>query len=184
MAPPPWRTSDAKKLLVELYKDKHSWIHLCTPEQIYNTEPLFKQYKWENFQSNFNRLMDKLDLEEECVEYDRMALAQYKRKHPRTPQTNRGEPFWDGHPAQEMLKAFVQQQDKDWKEQRLERKQMPAELHATQTAYQEFTIATFANHYYREMRTLRETVYWQKKRNREGQRQQDHIETLREQEEN
>lgn len=175
MAPPPWRNSEAKQLLEKLYRDKLSWIHLCLPEQIWTTEPLFKQYAWSNFRSNFNRLANTLDTEEDCVAYDALALEQY-RKTPRPLLTKKGEPFWDGHPAQKLLKEFVKQQDKQWKNKQIGRKQLPKELHDSKAAYKSFSLETFRNHYYREMRSLLEEVYWQKKRNREGQRKRIHEE--------
>jgi hypothetical protein len=176
-APPPWRTSPAKKLLEQLYRDKLSWIHLCLPQQIYETEPLFKQYPWNNFRNNFNRLMDTLDQEEDCVAYDQIAFEKYRRT-PRPLLTKKGEPFWDGHAAQQMLKAFVVTQDERWKNKEIERKMLPAELHATKDEYKVFSLETFRNHYYREMRALLEEVYWQKKRNKEGQRRRDREEEL------
>lgn len=174
MAPPPWQTSPAKQLLTELYKDKLSWIHLCLPEQIYHTEPLFEQYPWKNFQSNFNRLMDKLDLEEECIAFDQAAVDHYRNKKPQPLTTVRGEPFWEGHPAQALLKDFVAKQDEDWKNKLIPRKLLPAELHGSKSDYKAFSLPTFRNHYYRDMRALRESVYWQKKRNKDGQKKHDH----------
>jgi hypothetical protein len=145
--PPPWRNSPAKKLLERLYRDKQSWIHLCLPEQIYATEPLFKQYPWNNFRNKVNRLMDTLDLEEEQVEFDRLALEKYRNKA-RPALTKRGEPFWDGHAAEGLLKEFVKTQDEQWKNGQLQRKKLPAELHGSQDAYKAFSLETFRNHYY------------------------------------
>jgi hypothetical protein len=92
---------------------------MCLPEQIYATEPLFKQYPWNNFRSNFNRLMDTLDLEEEQVEFDRLALEKYRNKS-RPALTKRGEPFWDGHAAEGLRKEFVKTQDEQWKNGQLQ----------------------------------------------------------------
>jgi hypothetical protein len=182
MPPPAWGKSPAKAKLIELYRDKHSWIHLCLPQQIYDTEPLFNQYPWNNFRNNFNRLMDTIDREEECVAFDQAAFEHYRSKKPRAEQTVRGEPFYDGHRAQALLKAFVKQQDQEWKEKSIERKKLPAEVYALNAAYREFSLPTFRNHYYREMRALREEVYWQKKRNRDGQKKQTQLEDQQEEE--
>lgn len=126
--------------------------------------------------------MKKLDEEEDCVAFDQAAFDQYKTKYTRANTTNRGEPFWDGHPAQGLLKAFVKQQRSDRENGMVERNKLPAEVYALQAAYRQFTLESFRNHYYREMRALREAVYWQKKRNKEGQKKHDQAEEKREME--
>jgi hypothetical protein len=140
-----------------LYKDKESWIHLCLLEQIYETEPQFKQYEWSKFRAIVNRLMDTLDLEAECFAHDMLGLERYKTINPRPETTARGEPFWDGHSAQALLKLFVAKQDREWKNKTIQRKLLPPEARLKNTAFQAFTLPTFRNHYYREMRALIET---------------------------
>ena len=168
--PPPWRNSEAKALLRELLMDEESWIHLCLLEQIHMSEPLFKQYKWANFRNNFNTLSKAIELEKASVAWDQRAFDKYKKKHPREETTNRGEPFWDGHQAQRLLISDVKKQASDLEKGIIDRPKLPAEMWNTRVEYKEFAIATFRNHYYREKRSLVESVYWQKKRNRDGQR--------------
>lgn len=114
--------------------------------------------------------MKTLDEEEDYVVFDQAAVNQYKNKYERANTTNRGEPFWNGHAAEALLKAFVKQQRTDIDKGVIARNKLPAEVYSTKDAYKEFSLETFRNHYYREMRALREEVYWQKKRNREGMR--------------
>lgn len=150
--------------------DDHSWIHLCLLEQIWLTEPQFHQYPWGNFRDNFNRLADKADQQKESIAFDEMALQRYQSLHPRNATTNRGLPFWDGSPTQLFLRQDVEKQGQDIKNGLIPRAKLPAEMHATRPAYKEYDLKTFRNHYYREKRYLIETVYWQKKRNRDGQK--------------
>ena len=172
-APPPWRNSPAKRLLRELLMDEESWIHLCLLEQIHLSEPLFYQYKWTNFRNNFNSLSKQIDLEKASIAADRVAYERYMQDHPRPPVTNRGNLFWDGHPAQQLLRQDVNKQAEDLENGVIARCKLPLELHDTRPEYKQFPIATFRNHYYREKRALIETVYWQKKRNRDGQKKRE-----------
>jgi hypothetical protein len=68
-------------------------------EQIYETEPQFKQYEWSKFQANVNHLMDTLDLEAESIAHDMLGLQRNKANNPCPEKNACGEPFWDGHPA-------------------------------------------------------------------------------------
>jgi hypothetical protein len=103
-----------------------------------------------------------LDLEAECFAHDMLGLERYKTINPRPETTARGEPFWDGHPAQALLKLFVAKQDREWKNKTIQRKLLPPEARLKNTAFQAFTLPTFRNHYYREIRVLIEEVYSQK----------------------
>jgi len=47
--------------------------------------------------------------------------------------------------------------DREWKNKTIQRKLLPAEARLKNTAFQAFTLPTFRNHYYREMRALIET---------------------------
>jgi hypothetical protein len=97
--PPAWRTSSAKVHLKELLLDDSSWIQLCTTKEIWNDEPLFKQYKWENFRNNFNSMKTSIEQEQSCVKFDEAAFEKEKAMFPRNVTTERGYLFWNGHAA-------------------------------------------------------------------------------------
>ncbi|KAG7341497.1 hypothetical protein IV203_023449 [Nitzschia inconspicua] len=107
-------------------------------------------------------------LRSKTVAFDETAYKLFKSKHPRAAATKKGETFWDGHPAQTLLKCDIKQQATDLKKGTIARNKLPAEMRDSRPEYKEFKLETFRNHYYREQRALIESVYWQKKRNREG----------------
>jgi hypothetical protein len=156
--PEPWRKSKAKELLVDLLADESSYIHAygMDEDEIYNSDPLFKQYKKENFKTNYRNLIAKIQLERSCVEFDQQALDNEKQKLPRNSRTERGYKFWDGHEAQRLMKEDV-------KEKRTKMK--PKDLRETREEYQEFPLHVLRQHKYQAERAEKEGVYWQKKRN-------------------
>lgn len=157
--PEPWKKSKAKKLLEELLADESSYIHACGMDvsDIYDSDPLFKLYKIENFKTNYRNLLAKRELDRSCVEFDQSAFDNEKRLFPRNQQTERGYKFWDGHDAQRLMRDDV-------KEKRTIGVK-PNDLRETRVEYKEFPLHVLRQHKYQAEKTEKEGVYWQKKRN-------------------
>ena len=64
-------------------------------------------------------------------------------KHPRNELTNRGVPFWDVHPAKDLLEQDIM----DGMAAQLK----PKKLWSTRAEYQEYTLKKFTEHYYQEI---------------------------------
>ncbi len=82
--------------------------------------------------------------------------------------TNRGEPFWPGHPAESKLRVDVNT-GKAYSAK-------PKALQQTDNAYKEFSAKPFRKCVHQEKRKQREQVAWQFKRNNQGQK--DHQEEI------
>jgi hypothetical protein len=158
--PPPWKNSHAKKRLQELMIDPSSWIQILTEEQIHESDPLFRQYPLKNFKTNFRNLKQSIAVEQAAIKLDKRAHTSDVEKFPRNNTTERGYKFWDGHAAQLLLAEDVKQGRT--------MNQKPSVLQESREEYKEFPLSVFRGHKYQEERKLREQVYWQKKRNREG----------------
>lgn len=157
--PPPWMKSRAKELLEKLIADESSYIHAdgMDVDQIYISDPLFKQYKIENFRTNYRNLVAKIDLERYAVEFDQQAYNKEIEKFVRNDRTKRGYKFWDGDEAQRLMKE-------DAKHKRTEGLK-PQDLWESREAYKAFPLDVFRGHIYQEERRQKEKAYWQKRRN-------------------
>ena len=78
---------------------------------------------------------------------------------PRQPNTIRGYPHWDGHPASNLL-------EKDVKDGTAEMK--PSALYDTKDEHKQFPIEVFRDHIYQEKRKQREEAGWVFRRNNKG----------------
>jgi hypothetical protein len=155
--PSPWRNSTAKARLRGLLKDKSSWVQSCTAQQAWESDPGFKRYRKDRFVTNFNNLKEAIGLENEFVDFDNAAFNDHNRLFPRNATTERGEPFWDTHPAKKLL-------EEDVKLGRVSNRQ-PKDIQQDFQEYKDFKPSTFRNFLHHEIRRQREEVYWQKKRN-------------------
>ncbi len=165
-APPQWKTSAAKKLLVRLLSDESSWVHQSTSvEEVYEAEPLFKLYPLKNFKTNFKNLKESMKEERDSIHFDQAAFEKERALFPRNPTTKGGNPFWDRHDAQRLMVEDV----KAGRTVQMK----PSVLRDTRVEYQDFPLEVFRNHIYQEERKEREAVYWQKKRNDKAKKKHD-----------
>ncbi len=81
-------------------------------------------------------------------------------RFPRPSKTNRGEPFWDNHPAKLLLREDVKA------EKHLEMK--PKLLHQTRSEYKAFSLQTFRGHVYQEKRHQKELPMRVSRRNKKA----------------
>jgi hypothetical protein len=162
----PWQHSAAKEKLTTLLKDPLSYVHTMPVAEIYNGDELFKQYRWDRFKDNFKRLKTSVDTERLAVEFDQLAFDEEKVALPRNP-TTRGHPFWDGHPAQALMKDDV-------KNRRLEGLKPKAVYELDERPeYREFPLSVLRNHLNKEKSKQIQSVYWQATRNQKGRTDHD-----------
>lgn len=152
----PWRNSRAKQRLYDLLLDESSWVQLLDVEEVHASDIGFNRYPLTNFKTNFKTLKDAIEAEKDAVDFDQNAFHDEKTIG-RKPLTERGYKYWDGHVAQGLLKDDVQGG--------ATKNTTPSDLWQSRPEYMEFPLAVFRGHKYQEERKLKETVYWQKKRN-------------------
>jgi hypothetical protein len=163
--PPPWRNSLTKMRLRELLKDESSWVQICTAEEVWENDPKFKQYPKDRFLANFKNLKEAIELENKCIDFDEAAFKDHKHLFPRNHKTERGEPFWDAHPAKKLLEDDVSMGKVTFKVGSAVVNRKPKDVQRDRLEYQDFKLSTFRNFLHQEKRRQREEVFWQKKRN-------------------
>ena len=147
-----WGKSAAKQVLKKWFREK------LIPTDYQSAEQVWKDHCKDNaafarmeFDSAFVRRLgtvrdDYVKKLDRCQK-DLQAYNIAKRNHP-TPELNhRGEPQWNGSPAQKLLKdAIAKGEHKGVK---------PADLRATREEYQVYSLQTFRDHIYQEERLLK-----------------------------
>ena len=102
--------SKAYSLLFMLYMnyEKCSEIETMTVKELWESDPLFKQYPFDSFQTydkNMKALTEKrkaqLHVEEQCFRRDMQKL-------PKRSETSRGMLFWNTHPALKLLRKHFE----------------------------------------------------------------------------
>ena len=150
----PWYTSTANvskaySLLFMLYMnyEKCREIETMTVKELWESDPLFKQYPFDSFQTydkNMKALTEKrkaqLHVEEQCFRRDMQKL-------PKRSETSRGMLFWNTHPASKLLRKHIEMEMTG----RIE-KMKPQEIWATEEDYQVFDLNVLRKHIYQERR--------------------------------
>lgn len=155
--PEAWIKSRAKAKLRLLLMDESSWVQLCTPEQIHESDDDFKQYPLVRFKVNFNTLKSSIELERTIVAFDDKAVKEHQQKFPRNATTERGYKFWNKHPAEKRLQEAVKLGATS--------NRKPSSVQQDHPDFQEFPLPVFRTHLYQEQRKKKESPFWQKKRN-------------------
>ena len=161
--PPPWISSKAKAALLKLHLDDNNPVHSKTAEQVYALHPEFQLYPFARFKENLKSLRAAVKREKEIVAGDERDYRHDITLFPRKERTSRNVHFWDTHPAKLLLESDLTDMSEGKKEVLL-----PSELRMTRSEYQDFSIATFGDHFKRTKRTMREKTYWIPKRNRQA----------------
>jgi len=105
----PWKNSRAKAQLAEMLKDRTSNVRTISVDAVWESNPLFRQYPWPRFKQNFKSLKKKIDDEAAAIAFDQRSYEHEQEKFPRNATTMRGQPFWNGHPAESLMEADVKQ---------------------------------------------------------------------------
>lgn len=162
-----WKGSKPKQLLLVLLMDKKSSVHNKTDEEIYQSNELFQVFQFDYFKKNLDKLKEiakkqLLVIEEEEADFKK---EQVFYPSPENKPTNRKYPYWQYHPADELMKEDVKSG--------LAYELTPLQLRAKRQEYQAFPQKVLRGHIHQEKRTQREKDYWVTKRNKDAQRKRE-----------
>lgn len=156
----PWATrskrSPAWYLLfkLRLYPEK-SGISRMTAKEIWESSKLFKCYPFDDFKQYDKKMIKFTKKRRELIDQQQRDFEQDVTNFPPSQMTNRGEPFWNTHAANTLLREDV----KSGKANLMK----PLELWRTKSEYMEFKQTTFAKHVFQEKGKQRAAPYWQVK---------------------
>lgn len=148
--PPPWRNSPAKKVLIAGINGGE-YPDSMTTEAIYGSQLVFRQYKWENFQTNLRNLRAALEREMDRANEDAANLAA-DMQQPNTAAAFGSRSRWVGSEAERLLKQDVDA----GRHVGLQ----PQELRATRAEYKQWPLKTFRDHIQQEVRSRKTQAYW------------------------
>ena len=163
---PPWYTSVSNvspgyALLFLLLMDpqKSQVVNEMTDEELWESYPEFKLYafdKFKGYNKNMKRLTNKrknrIAKEEDEFQRDMLKLLHLKEN------TVRGYPFWNNHPASDLL----EHDEMDGTAQQMK----PVKLWKSRPEYQAFPLSVFRKHIYQERMKQIAAPFWQHKRNK------------------
>ena len=141
---PKWRNSKARAMLVKMLFDTNSKAHKLSWQELHASHEWFREYEPKKFKKYLSRLKKANPRKVAIVAEDNMIIEAELQNFPRSGKTNRGEPFWDTHPAKLLLREDVKAG------KHLDMK--PQVLHQTRPDYQAFSLKTFRRHVYQEKR--------------------------------
>jgi hypothetical protein len=151
----PWKESEAKQQL-----KNDIMCHIVTkdsdPYTVWNSNPLYRQYKKTNFRSNLKNLIIAVDKKEKRAIMDDHAVSCERMLHPRPELTTRGYPFWDTSPASMFLKEDIRHD--------VHKTMSIEEFWNWREAYKEFPLGIFRKHIQQESSSRLQKTYWLKKK--------------------
>ena len=160
----PWYTSaknvsKAYALLFSLHMNPTTYrsIEKMSAEEIWKSSPLFQQYELIKFKEHLKKMADRTTKRKQLIQIEHDAFIADMRALPPNRITSKGYPFWDTHPAFELL-------EEDEKSGRTET-MTPLELWKSRKEYQEFPLIVFRKHIYQLRTKQLQVPYWQFKRN-------------------
>lgn len=158
---PKWRNSKARAMLVRMLMDQNSNAQEMTWQQLYASHEWFQEYDSKSFRDYVRELKKANPKKLKIVTEDNMIIKAELKNFPRPEKTNRGQPFWDTHPAKLLLREDVKVG------KHLEMK--PHILHQTRPEYKAFNLKTFRQHVYQEKRHQKELPMRVARRNKKAQ---------------
>mmetsp|Transcript_11689 Transcript_11689/g.19868 ORF Transcript_11689/g.19868 Transcript_11689/m.19868 type:complete len:295 (+) Transcript_11689:36-920(+) len=158
---PKWRNSKARAMLVRMLMDNQSNVHKMTWKESHASHEWFQEYDPMLFQRYVRDLRKANPQKVAVVTEDNEIIKRELNRFPRPTKTNRGEPFWDTHPAKLLLRGDVKAG------KHLDMK--PALLHQTRSEYKAFSLKTFRAHIYQEKRHQKELPMRVNRRNKKAQ---------------
>jgi hypothetical protein len=160
-----WKKSDARRLLVKLFKDKKSRVHRMTDEGIHESVPLFEAYPLPKFKEYLKGVRETAAELREIIAMNEREIWEEELAFPRGEKTCRGYPFWRTHSARPLLEKDIKSgKAADMK---------PKILWGSRKEYMEFPPDVFRGHIYQEKRRQREGPGYVAKRNKEAQKMHD-----------
>jgi hypothetical protein len=157
-APKQWQYSNTKMKLKKDLLDKNSHIHDMSVNEIWNSNPLYKQYPL--FPKYYEDLKKQVEAEGKEAHLDDIKAEKHIKNNPRGTLNKRGYPHWDKHPAKKLLQVDVYR--------KLHEAMRPCELQKTRKEYKEFPPEIFAARVNSEVLKQKAAKFWAYKRNKEG----------------
>jgi len=150
--PPAWRNSPAKKALLDGI-NKGEYPETMETATIYGSRIIFRQYKWENFQTNLRNLRLALQRDMDRANRDASNLAA-DMQQPSAAAVLGLRPPWKGSEAARLLKEDVTAGRHVGVK--------PHELRAREDRpeYREWSLKEFRDHLQQEMRARKTQAYW------------------------
>ena len=156
----PSNVSAGYALLFLLHMDpqKSQVVSVMTDEQLWESYPEFKRYEFDKFKE-YNKNMKKLtDKRKGRISREEASFHRDMGKLPQKAITARGYPFWNNHPASNLL----EKDERDGTANRMK----PTKLWESRPEYQVFPLSVFRKHIYQERMKQIAAPYWQHKRNK------------------
>ena len=149
MEPPPWKSSEAKKLLFAdiVSGEATDWM---SPAEVFMMHPDYSLYKYSSFVANLRNLRIAVKKLKESAALSQRALHHDICLMP--PVIMRTKPRWAGSFASRFLKEDV--------ESGASTRMASNELWLSRAIYQAFSLASFKGHIHQEMNSRRERAYW------------------------
>ncbi len=127
-------------------------------KDIHSSDVRFSVYPLKNFTTNFRSLKKKVDELRVQVNFDNLAVSQHKKMYPQVPHTKQRYPYWDDHPAKQLLEDDMHNGKAN--------AMLPSQFRMTRRCYQDFPPNIFCARAHAEMRKQREQTFWVAKRNK------------------
>jgi hypothetical protein len=138
---------------LRLFPDK-SGISTMTQREIWQSSDLFTCYPFQDFKKYDDAMTKLTEVRRERIRQERRVFECDMANFPPSERTIRGEPFWNRHAAQKMLKEDVESGVADMK---------PSVLWRSRPEYMDFQQHTFSRHVHQEKSKQRAAPYWQVK---------------------
>jgi hypothetical protein len=106
---PKWRNSKARAMLVRMLMDKESSVHKLTWREIRASHKWFQEYDPKSFQRHVMDLRKANPQKVAVITEDNNIIKGELERFARPIKTNRGEPFWDNHPAKLLCEKMSKQ---------------------------------------------------------------------------
>lgn len=151
-----WKSSLAMRFLWKWLTEKDSSINNMSNKEIYNSKAMFQKYDFKAFEE----YLEKLKVSRNLIEKQESEYRKEKEAHKRSELTIHGYPYWDTHPASQLLEEDVKSG--------LAFDLKPASLRQMREEYKAFPAKVFRKHIDQEKRAQREYGYWVHQRNKDG----------------
>eukprot|EP00531_Pseudo-nitzschia_arenysensis_P008103 CAMPEP_0116139894 /NCGR_PEP_ID=MMETSP0329-20121206/13551_1 /TAXON_ID=697910 /ORGANISM="Pseudo-nitzschia arenysensis, Strain B593" /LENGTH=235 /DNA_ID=CAMNT_0003634959 /DNA_START=251 /DNA_END=961 /DNA_ORIENTATION=+ len=162
--------SKAKTYLKKHLEGDDNWIAsiiaregvtLASIDKIHDSHSLFRPYEKKNFRTNFRNLKASIDKRKAGVAFDQEAFEKESQKYKNNAMLEKGYPRWN-HPennAKRLLEEDIKDASNSMKS--------PGDLRESRPEYEAYPKDVFRNQYYREKRKVKETSFWQHRRNKQ-----------------
>ena len=165
-------TSKAYVLLFLLYMNKSNsqTVSSMSAEEIWQSHPLFQKYELEQFKKYNTKMKGLTSKRRRLLDEEEDAYQKEMLSCPKKEATSRGYPFWNCHPAADLLK-----------EDEIvgaAKRMKPIKIWESRPEYQDFPLYIFRKHIYQERSKQLASPFWQHRRNKMAMKQVEEAQEL------